>query len=243
MRVSLGYTNQSGIIKTNSYKRYTFDGGISPKFLKDHLSLNVNLKASMEDNVRVDESVVGNALSYDPTRPVRTGSATASTDPGLGYFIWMNGNSPMAIQTNNPVAQLNLQDMNNKLYRSIGNLSVNYKVHGFEDLQFNMNMGYDVLESKYSKDGVRSDVSGDITADQLNLDFILDERQREFASELIRRTDLIRFGKFTSGRNWDWKNGVREGSDVADHLKLFPIPATEFSNMPNLIQNNGYVKK
>ena len=42
--------------------------------------------------------------------------------------------------------------MNNKLYRSIGNVSVNYKVHGFEDLQFNMNMGYDVLESKYSKD-------------------------------------------------------------------------------------------
>ncbi len=152
VRVSLGYTNQSGIIKTNSYKRYTFDGGISPKFLKDHLSLNVNLKASMEDNVRIDESVVGNALSYDPTRPVRTGSTTASTDPGLGYFIWMNGNSPMAIQTDNPVAQLNLQDMNNKLYRSIGNVSVNYKVHGFEDLQFNMNMGYDVLESKYSKD-------------------------------------------------------------------------------------------
>lgn len=72
VRVSLGYTNQNGIIKTNSYKRYTFDGGISPKFFNDHLSLNVNLKASMEDNARIDESVVGNALSYDPTRPVRT---------------------------------------------------------------------------------------------------------------------------------------------------------------------------
>lgn len=152
VRVSLGYTNQNGIIKTNSYKRYTFDGGISPKFFKDHLSLNVNLKASMEDNARIDESVVGNALSYDPTRPVHTGSATASTDPGLGYFIWMNGNSPMAIQTDNPVAQLELQNLRNKLYRSIGNLSVNYKVHGFEDLQLNMNLGYDVLESKYNKD-------------------------------------------------------------------------------------------
>lgn len=99
------------------------------------------------------------------------------------------------------------------------------------------------MSGKYAKAGVRSDVSGDITAEQLSLDFILDERQREFASELIRRTDLIRFGKFTSGRNWDWKNGVREGSDVPGHLKLFPIPATEFSNMPNLVQNDGYVKK
>lgn len=152
VRVSLGYTNQNGIIKTNSYERYTFDGGISPKFFNDHLSLNVNLKTSMEDNARIDESVVGNALSYDPTRPVRTGSSTASTDPGLGYFIWMNGNSPMAIQTDNPVAQLDLQNLSNKLYRSIGNVSVSYKVHGFEDLQLNMNLGYDVLESKYNKD-------------------------------------------------------------------------------------------
>lgn len=152
VRVSLGYTNQNGIIRTNSYKRYTFDGGIAPKFLNDHLTLNVNLKASYEDNARIDESVVGNAMSYDPTRPVMTGSSTASTDPGLGYFVWMNGNAPMAIQTDNPVAQLNLQNMRNQIYRSIGNLSVNYKIHGFEDLQLNMNLGYDILKSKYNKD-------------------------------------------------------------------------------------------
>ena len=150
VRVSLGYTNQNGIIRTNNYKRYTIDAGISPKFLGDHLSLNINLKGSFEDNARVDESVVGNAMGYDPTRPVHTGSATAATDPGLGYFVWMNGNSPMAIQTDNPVAQIELQDMHNKLYRSIGNASVNYKVHGLEDLQFNLNLGYDVLESKYN---------------------------------------------------------------------------------------------
>lgn len=151
VRVSLGYTNQNGIIRTNNYKRYTFDGGLAPKFFKDHLSVNVNLKASMEDNTRVDESVVGNALAYDPTRPVHTGSETSATDPGRGYFIWMNGNSPMAIQTDNPVAQLELQNLHNKLYRSIGNVALNYKVHGFEDLQLNLNLGYDVLESKYSK--------------------------------------------------------------------------------------------
>lgn len=104
---------------------------------------------SYENNKKVDESVVNNALRYDPTRPVKTGSATAATDPGLGYFIWMNGNSPMAIQTDNPVAQLDLQDIRNKVTRSIGNASFNYKVHHLEDLQLNMNLGYDVLTSKY----------------------------------------------------------------------------------------------
>lgn len=72
------------------------------------------------------------------------------------------------------------------------------------------------------------------------LDFILAERQRELASELVRRTDLIRFGKFTKGHNWDWKNDVRTGADVDDHYNLFPIPETEFTNNPNLIQNEGY---
>lgn len=150
-RLSVGYTNQNGIVRTNNYERFTFNGGISPKFFDKHLSVDLNLKASYEDNTKVDESVVNNALRYDPTRPVKTGSTTTATDPGLGYFIWMNGNSPMAIQTDNPVAQLDLQDIHNKVTRSIGNAAFNYKVHHLEDLQLNLNLGYDVLESKYSK--------------------------------------------------------------------------------------------
>lgn len=151
-RLSIGYTNQNGVIRTNNYERFTFNGGISPKFFDNHLTVDLNLKVSYENNKKVDESVVNNALRYDPTRPVKTGSATAATDPGLGYFIWMNGNSPMAIQTDNPVAQLDLQDIRNKVTRSIGNASFNYKVHHLEDLQLNMNLGYDVLTSKYSKE-------------------------------------------------------------------------------------------
>ena len=151
-RLSVGYTNQNGVIRTNNYERFTFNGGISPKFFDNHLTVDLNLKESYENNKKVDESVVNNALRYDPTRPVKTGSATAATDPGLGYFIWMNGNSPMAIQTDNPVAQLDLQDIRNKVTRSIGNASFNYKVHHLEDLQLNMNLGYDVLTSKYSKE-------------------------------------------------------------------------------------------
>lgn len=151
-RVSLGYTTQQGIIKTNNYNRYTFDGSISPTFFDKHLSVNVNLKASAENDRKVDHSVVNNALRYDPTRPVKTGSSTASTDPGLGYYIWMNGTSPMAIQTDNPVAQLELQKICNKVNRTIGNATVSYQVHGLEDLRLNLNLGFDLLRSKYTKE-------------------------------------------------------------------------------------------
>lgn len=151
-RVSVGYTNQNGIIKTNNYQRVSFGGNIAPSLLDNHLTANLNVKVSFEDNRKVDGSVVNNALRYDPTRPVMTGSSTASTDPGLGYFIWTNGGSPMAIQTDNPVAVLDLTNKKNKVTRSIGSAAIAYKVHGLEDLKLNVNLGYDVLRSKYSNE-------------------------------------------------------------------------------------------
>lgn len=96
------------------------------------------------------------------------------------------------------------------------------------------------MSGKYAQAGVRSDVSGDITDSELTLDFLLAERQREMASELTRRTDLIRFGKFAKGNNWEWKDGIRLGGDVDEKYCLFPIPESEMTNNPSLKQNPGY---
>lgn len=80
-----------------------------------------------------------------------------------------------------------------------------------------------------------------ITAGQLTLDFILDERARELYWESHRRQDLIRFGKFTGGSyNWDWKGNAPNGLSIPPHLKLFPLPASSLSSNPNLVQNTGY---
>ena len=96
------------------------------------------------------------------------------------------------------------------------------------------------MSGAYARAGVKSDVDGKISDAQLTLDFILGERQRELASECVRRTDLIRFGKFTSGYDWDWKGGERLGTDVSSHLAVFPIPEDELANNPTLIQASGY---
>ena len=85
------------------------------------------------------------------------------------------------------------------------------------------------------------DHSGDISADGLTLDFILDEKGREFYWEGYRRTDLIRFGKFTSGSYvWPWKGGVKSGTGVQDFRTLYPLPTLDVSANPNLVQNPGY---
>ena len=82
---------------------------------------------------------------------------------------------------------------------------------------------------------------GNITTSDLSPEFILDERARELYWEGYRRTDLIRFGKFTGGDYvWPWKGGVAEGISVPEHLNLYPIPNTDLNANSNLVQNTGY---
>ena len=79
------------------------------------------------------------------------------------------------------------------------------------------------------------------TVSVLNLDFILDERSRELSWEMTRRTDLIRFGKFTtSAYLWPWKGNVKDGVAVGEYRNIFPIPNNDLVVNPNLKQNPGY---
>ena len=75
----------------------------------------------------------------------------------------------------------------------------------------------------------------------IDLNFILDERARELYWEATRRTDLIRFGKYSDGDYvWPWKGGVAEGTATSSYLNLLPIPSTDINANPNLVQNPGY---
>ncbi|MFB9055527.1 RagB/SusD family nutrient uptake outer membrane protein [Mariniflexile ostreae] len=83
--------------------------------------------------------------------------------------------------------------------------------------------------------------TGNISTSDLSLDFILDERSRELYWEGFRRTDLIRFNKFTTGTYvWPFKGGASEGKEVESFRKLFPLPTNVISINPNLDQNPGY---
>ncbi len=85
------------------------------------------------------------------------------------------------------------------------------------------------------------DQSGNISQDDLDLDFILDERAREFYWECHRRTDLIRFGQFSDGDYlWQWKGGEFDGAQVPQHFDLYPIPQSDLTANPMLEQNDGY---
>lgn len=83
--------------------------------------------------------------------------------------------------------------------------------------------------------------SGNITAGQLDLQFILNERAKELHWEAVRRTDLIRYKQFTEGTYlWAWKGNTLNGQAVGSHRKLYPIPSADIVANPNLTQNTGY---
>lgn len=78
-------------------------------------------------------------------------------------------------------------------------------------------------------------------ATSIGLQDILNERGRELTWECFRRTDLIRYGLFTSQNYlWPWKGGVASGTGVDAHFNLFPLPASDLNVNPNLVQNPGY---
>lgn len=83
--------------------------------------------------------------------------------------------------------------------------------------------------------------AGASTVSVINLDFILDERSRELSWEMTRRTDLIRYGRFTSSAYlWPWKGNVKDGVAVGEYRNLFPIPNNDLVVNRNLKQNPGY---
>ncbi|MFY8126957.1 MAG: RagB/SusD family nutrient uptake outer membrane protein [Chitinophagaceae bacterium] len=84
-------------------------------------------------------------------------------------------------------------------------------------------------------------VAGNIAAIDMTLDYVLDERARELFWEGHRRTDLIRYGRFTDNNYlWPWKGGVKDGTGVASFRRLFPLPAKDLAVNSNLKQNTGY---
>ena len=100
-RVSVGYTNQNGILKTSKFERYTGSVNLAPSLFEDHLNINFNAKGMISNNRFADTGAIGAAIAFDPTQPVMNGNSKYG-----GYFAWENAGEFISIATKNPVAML-----------------------------------------------------------------------------------------------------------------------------------------
>ncbi len=143
-RVSGGFTTQNGTLKGSKMNRGTASLNLSPTFFDKHLSVFLNGKYTYAKNWYADQGAIGAALRYDPTQPIYDDSAAGLN----GYRIWRgtDGN-PNGMATLNPVAQLAEKTDWATANRFIGNAQFDYKIHGFEDLRLNLNLGIDWARS------------------------------------------------------------------------------------------------
>lgn len=141
-RVSVGFTDENGIVKTSNMQRWTGAINLNPQLFDKHLNINVNVKGIYNSNRFADTGAIGLATQYDPTQPVYMDGS----EYGNGYFIYLNQSNgrPIDIGLSNPVAMLNERSDKSKVYRSIGNIQLDYKMHFLPELRANLNLGYDV---------------------------------------------------------------------------------------------------
>ena len=157
-RVSFGYTDQNGVVKTSNYQRYTASVNLAPSFLDDHLNFNINAKGMYSKTRYANAgSAIGSAIFMDPTKPVYD----VDKNNGFGGF-WQWGSTAdwgdtawgtniNTYATGNPVAALRNYYDKGKSKALVGNIEVDYKIHGFEDLHLHMNAGMDISSGKSNK--------------------------------------------------------------------------------------------
>lgn len=146
-RVNVGYTNSEGILKTSNMQRTTAGFSLSPKFLDDKLSINVNVNGTYARTRNADGGAIGGASSMDPTKPVRT-NIPMQGNTGLylynGYYNYSPGGTFDNNATRNPLQLLEDVNSHNDSWSSSGNLQIDYALHFLPELHFNLNLGYQV---------------------------------------------------------------------------------------------------
>lgn len=208
-RLSYGYTDQQGILKTTYTKRHSFALNLNPTFFDDQLKVNVNAKQTFAETNFGDEGAVGAAVGYDPTQPVYSGN-----DQFGGFFAFTDADGIPITFVSNPVSLLELRNNVADVNRFIGNIQFDYTLPFFPDLSANLNLGLD----KSSTDGVDDALPGStwtyrdyVGGNGRLLDYTADNSSELLDFYLNYKKEVgIHSINLTAGYSWQhWK---REGS-------------------------------
>ncbi|MCA0382504.1 MAG: TonB-dependent receptor [Bacteroidetes bacterium] len=142
-RFSVGYLDQTGLLKTDHLQRTSAALALNPSFFDNHLKVDLNLKGSMQQTRFANEGAIGSAANYDPTQPVYSNSKRFG-----GYQEWVGVDGlPELNAGRNPLGMLYQTFDNQKPRRAIGNLQLDYKFHFLPELRANVNLGFDVAKN------------------------------------------------------------------------------------------------
>ena len=138
-RVSVGYYNQSGLVRKDNVERWTGNVVLTPSFFQDHLKLTINAKGTINNNSFNNGGAVWAAATFNPTIPVYSGN-----DKYGGYNEALDADGyPVNAGVRNPRGLVDLYDSKSKVSRFIGSMDVDYKVHFLPDLKLHATVGAD----------------------------------------------------------------------------------------------------
>ena len=144
-RISGGYLNQDGILRTGNLQRTSLAINLSPRFLKDALKVDISLKGSNSKSRFANEGAIGAAVTFDPTKPVYSGSNRFG-----GFWEWLDpantATGLLSLSPTNPLGLLEQLDSRSNVNRSIGNIQLDYSLPFLKGLRININAGYDVAK-------------------------------------------------------------------------------------------------
>lgn len=159
-RFSVGYTDQNGILKTSNYQRTTTSLTLNPSFFEDHLKFNINGKFMYSHTRYANTDAISDAVRMDPTQPITSKDGAFSNYHG--YFSWTDEGKSLndpnyptlknANAASNPVARLYEKNDRANSYDYMGNVEVDYQIHGFEDLRLHMNFSGDWSNGRQNTD-------------------------------------------------------------------------------------------
>ncbi|MCF8243947.1 MAG: SusC/RagA family TonB-linked outer membrane protein [Saprospiraceae bacterium] len=218
-RVSVGYTDKKGILKTDHYQRTTASINLSPRLIDNRLQVNFSLKGMNTDNRFANRGAIGAASSFDPTQSIRVDNG-----PYGGYFTWLQPNGePNTLAAANPLAQLNLRNDESNVKRFVVSSSFDYRFGFLPELRANLNLAYDRSNGEGNVDvpaaasfaffdgGVKNTYSQ--TKENSLLEFYLN-----YVKEM-GQTKLDVMGGYSWQRNYftdDFKNSNIAGTETSD---------------------------
>ncbi|QCX52276.1 SusC/RagA family TonB-linked outer membrane protein [Elizabethkingia sp. JS20170427COW] len=191
-RLTLGYNEQEGIVKTNEFKRTSVGLNLNPKFFDKHLSVNASFKGSFTENRFPNAGAIGASQYFDPTQDVYDYSSRGNLVHN--YWEWWLSGGINNNATSNPLGLLYGKRDISSVLRGIGNLQLDYKFHFLPDLHFNINGGYDYSKGSgvaVEYDGYRGSYLGDTGGTRRAYEQVRDNKLLEFYLNYIKEIEAI----------------------------------------------------
>ena len=223
-RVSLGFLNQDGVLKTDNLSRTSLALNLSPKFFNDHLSVNISALGSVNNTTFANQGAIGAAVNFDPTQQVYSGGKRFG-----GYWEWLDPTSISGLKglsPKNPLGLLMMRSDKSSVNRVIAGTQIDYKVHFFPDLHLKLNLSEDYSKSNgtvYVPDSAASeykrfqDASGNWQNGQ-NTKYQQEKRNRFLSSYVNYVKDIKSISSridFTAG--YEYNDYVATSYNYADY--------------------------